>query len=44
MGGSDYPINEVKRAGVDLTSVEPFEAVVKRMTTLVDELEKLLSE
>ena len=44
MGGSDYPIAEVKRAGVDLTTKEPFLAVVKRMETLVDELEKLLNE
>ena len=44
MGGSDYPIAEVKKAGVDLTTKEPFLAVVKRMETLVDELEKLLNE
>ena len=27
-GGSDFPIEQVKKAGVDLTSKEPFEAVV----------------
>jgi oligoendopeptidase F len=43
-GGSDYPINEVKAAGVDLTSKEPFLAVTKRMAELVDELEKTLKE
>ncbi|MBP5217109.1 MAG: oligoendopeptidase F [Bacilli bacterium] len=43
-GGSMYPIEEVKLAGVDLTSKAPFEAVTKRMAELVDELEKLLSE
>lgn len=42
-GGSDYPINEVKAAGVDLTTKEPFYAVVKRLETLVDELEKALN-
>lgn len=41
-GGSDYPINEVKAAGVDLTTKEPFYAVTNRLQQLVDELEKLL--
>ncbi len=44
MGGSDYPIEEVKKAGVDLTSKEPFRAVVKRMEFLVGELRKALAE
>lgn len=43
-GGSDYPIDEVLSSGVNLTTKEPFEAVVKRMETLVDELEKVLFE
>lgn len=43
-GGSDYPIEEVKLAGVDLTKKEAFLAVADRMSELVDELEKLLSE
>lgn len=43
-GGSDYPVEQVKKAGVDLTSKEPFLAVVKRMTELVDLLEKELGE
>ena len=43
-GGSDYPVDQVKAAGVDLTTKTPFEAVVRRMTYLVDELEKLLEE
>ena len=41
-GGSDYPINEVKQAGVDLTTKEPFLAVVRRMEKLVKELKELL--
>lgn len=44
MGGSDYPIEEVKKAGVDLTTKEPFRAVVKRMEYLVGELKKALAE
>lgn len=43
-GGSTYPIEEVKIAGVDLTKKEAFLAVTDRMQTLVDQLEKLLSE
>ena len=43
-GGSDWPIEEVKLAGVDLTTKEPFLAVIKRMEELVDKLEKLLDK
>ena len=43
-GGSDYPVEQVKKAGVDLTSKAPFEAVVRRMNELVDLLEKELGE
>lgn len=43
-GGSQYPIDIVKLAGVDLSSKEPFLAVVNRLTDLVDQLEKLISE
>lgn len=43
-GGSDYPVEQVKKAGVDLTTKEPFLAVIKRMEYLVDELEKALNE
>ena len=41
-GGSDFPVEQVKKAGVDLTSKEPYLAVVKRMVELVDRLEELL--
>ncbi len=43
-GGSDWPIEEVKLGGVDLTTNEPFLSVTKRMEELVDDLEKLLNE
>ena len=42
-GGSDFPVEQVKKAGVDLTSKEPYLAVVKRMEELVDQLEKELA-
>lgn len=43
-GGSTYPIDEVRLAGVDLTKKDSFLAVTERMEELVDELEKLLKE
>jgi oligoendopeptidase F len=41
-GGSDYPIEQLKKAGVDLTQPDAFLAVAKRMSELVDELEVAL--
>lgn len=41
-GGSKYPVDEAKDAGIDFTKRETFEAVVKRMDELVDLLEKEL--
>ena len=41
-GGSDYPVNQVKKAGVDLTKKDAYLAVANRLTELVDELEKVL--
>jgi oligoendopeptidase F len=38
-GGSDYPMNQLKQAGVDLTQPEPFLAVVEQFGELVDLLE-----
>lgn len=43
-GGSRYPIDEVKIAGVDLTKKEAFSAVTGRRKELVEELDKLLNE
>ena len=41
-GGSEYPVEQVKEANVDLTKKEPYLAVVDRMNELVDKLEELL--
>lgn len=41
-GSSDYPINILKNAGVDMNSVEPILAVTKKMNQLLDEIEKIL--
>lgn len=43
-GGSKYPIEQAKEAGVDFTKKETFMAVINRMNELVDELEKILNE
>ena len=43
-GGSKYPVEQAKDAGVDFMEKETFMAVVERMNVLVDELEKLLAE
>ena len=43
-GGSKYPVEEAKDAGVDFTKEETFMAVVERLQELVDELEKLIKE
>ena len=43
-GGSKYPIEQAKEAGVDFTKKETFMAVINRMDELVSELEKLLEE
>jgi oligoendopeptidase F len=41
-GGNDYPIEQLKKAGVDMTQPEPLLSVVKRLDYLVTELEKEL--
>lgn len=38
-GGSDYPINILKKAGVDMTTSKPMEDVIKRFNDLLDMLE-----
>lgn len=43
-GGSKYPVEQVKEAGVDFTKKDAYMAVVERMDELVEELEKLLNE
>jgi len=42
-GGSDYPYNLVKAAGVDLATVEPYQALAKRMDRIMDEIEAILA-
>ena len=41
-GSSDYPINILKSAGVDMNSPEPVQAVSNRMNQVLNEMENLL--
>lgn len=43
-GGSEYPVDQTRKAGVDFTKKESFLAVTERMNELVEQLEKLLEE
>ena len=43
-GGNDYPVQQVMKAGVDLTTKDAFLAVVNRLNSLLDELEVALKE
>jgi len=42
-GGSDYPLELLKKAGVDLSTTEPVEAAMKNFEENLKELEELLS-
>jgi oligoendopeptidase F len=42
-GSSDYPLEVLKKAGVDLTSPEPIEESFAVMAEYIDRLEKLLN-
>ncbi|GIN74093.1 oligoendopeptidase F [Bacillus sp. J14TS2] len=43
-GSSDYPIEVLKKAGVDMTSAEPIEAACQIFEEKLNEMEALLSE
>lgn len=42
-GGSDYPIELLKRVEVDMTTPEPLESVMFRMNRVMDDIEKIAS-
>lgn len=42
-GGSDYPYDLVKTAGVDLATPAPYEALVARMNAIMNEIEEILA-
>ena len=41
-GGSDYPVELLKLAGVDMSTPEPIEAAMQTFESLLDELERLI--
>ncbi|HAB50637.1 MAG TPA: oligoendopeptidase F, partial [Ignavibacteriales bacterium] len=43
-GSSDYPINILRKAGVDMSSPDPILAVTKKMDTLLNEMEFLINK
>ena len=42
-GGSDYPVEQLKRAGVDLTTPVPFATAIQAVNRAMDEIERLLA-
>ncbi|NGY05961.1 oligoendopeptidase F [Solimonas terrae] len=42
-GGSDYPYELVKKAGVDLASPAPYDAIAARMDHIMDQIEAILA-
>jgi len=43
-GGSDYPIALLKKAGVDMTTSQPFDLLIKKMNRIMDEVEVILKK
>ncbi|HSQ34568.1 MAG TPA: oligoendopeptidase F [Candidatus Binatia bacterium] len=43
-GGSDYPLAILKKAGVDMTSAQPYAAALKRFDQLVGEMERIVAK
>ncbi len=43
-GGNDYPVNQLMKIGVDMTTPGPVNDTIKVFSDLVDEMERLLNE
>jgi oligoendopeptidase F len=43
-GGSDYAIDLLKKAGVDMTTPQPLELTMKKMNRVMDEMENILDK
>lgn len=43
-GGSDYPVEILKSAGLDMTTAAPYNAVIDRMEAVMDEIEAILNK
>jgi oligoendopeptidase F len=42
-GSSKYPVDLLKETGVDMTTSAPFQASIREMNSVMDEMEKLLA-
>jgi len=43
-GSSDYPVELLKKAGIDMNTTEPFEKTTASMNKVMDEIEKILDK
>ena len=43
-GTSDYPVELLRKAGVDLTTSEPFELAIQAVNRAMDEIEQLIEK
>jgi oligoendopeptidase F len=43
-GGSDYPYTLYKKAGLDMATPEPYQALAKRMNRIMNDIDRLLAE
>lgn len=43
-GSSDYVIPTLKKVGVDMTTLEPFNLAIKRMNKMMNEMEEILDK
>ncbi len=43
-GASDYPIELLKKAGVDMTTPEPLQLTMKKMNRIMDEIEAIIGK
>ena len=44
MGSSAYPLDELKVAGVDLTTPQPIDIALDKFASVLDEAEKIAEE
>ena len=42
-GGSDYPVDILKRAGLDMTTPTPYQAIIGRFKDTLDQVEALMA-
>jgi oligoendopeptidase F len=43
-GGSDYPVDILKRAGLDMTSPTPYRAIIAKFAATLDRVEAVMAQ